>query len=299
MSCHLRLSDSRESSTSIALFTFLGILSAALAIFTIFVNVLILYAFRKCRNFHAPTKALFCSLAFSDLGVGIVVFPLSALYCFAVVFNNINIFCSIFGPYTISAYCLGSVSFLTIAAIAIDRYYAFTLRLRYGQVVTFKRVVFLLAASWVFGLILSFSWLLSEKVPRIIVVVLILFCVVITSISYIKIAIGIRRRHRQIQEQWTIPVQQQHGGNQFRLGRYKKSLNTVVLIFCLLLACYLPYFIIATVTMVVGKNASTILAWNITSAFIYLNSLLNPLVYCWRMREIRREVAIALASFAR
>ena len=73
----------------------------------------------------------------------------------------------------------------------------------------------------------------------------------------------------------------------------------MIIIFCLLLACYLPYFIVAIVTMVMGKSSSTMLAWNMTSAFVYLNSLLNPLVYCWRMREIRRAVVIALKCFTR
>ncbi|KAJ7340332.1 hypothetical protein OS493_003069 [Desmophyllum pertusum] len=184
-----------------------------------------------------------------------------------------------------------------MTAISLDRYYAFTLRLRYRQVVTFKRVVFLLAACWVFGLIWPLSWLLSEKIAGTVVTVGTFCCIVITSISYIKITIGIRRHQRQILAQQTIPAQQQHGGNHFSIGQYKKSLNTMVLIFCLLIVCYLPYFTAVAVAMVIGSNSSVILAWNVTSAFIFLNSLLNPLVYCWRMREIRREVLIALPCF--
>ena len=107
----------------------------------------------------------------------------------------------------------------------------------------------------------------------------------------------LRRHQCQIQKQ--CATHQQHGGNLFRLGQYKKSVNSMIVIFCLLLACYLPYFIVAIVTMVLGKSSSTMLAWNMTSAFVYLNSLLNPLVYCWRMREIRRAVDIALKCFTR
>ena len=105
---------------------FLGIVCVVLAIFTVFGNSLILHALRTCQTLHAPTKALLCSLAFSDLGVGIVVYPLFAVYCFTVVFNNSEAFCSIHDSYAIAAYCLGSVSFLTMTAIAIDRLYAFT-----------------------------------------------------------------------------------------------------------------------------------------------------------------------------
>ncbi|XP_078347811.1 melanocyte-stimulating hormone receptor-like [Oculina patagonica] len=299
MSCHLRFNGSRETTTSIALFTFLGISSFVLAIFTVFANTLILHALRKCQTLHAPTKALFFSLAFSDLGVGLVVYPLFATYCFASILNNIEIFCAIRGPYTIAAYCFGSVSFLTMTAISLDRLFAFKLRFRYGHFLTFKRVVLLLAACWTFGLIWPFSWLVSAKVANMIAAMVIVFCATITSISYIQVAIGIRRHRRQIQEQQAIPARQQHGGNQFRICQYQKSLNTMILIFCLLIASYFPYLTVVVVTMVTGKNSSMLLVWNITSAFIYLNSLLNPFLYCWRIRELKREVLTVLPWFAR
>ncbi|KAL9957329.1 hypothetical protein ACROYT_G038955 [Oculina patagonica] len=298
MYCHVRFFQFRESSSTIAVYTFLGISSVVLAIFTVFGNSLILLALRKCQTLQAPTKALFCSLAFSDLGVGIVVYPLFAGYCFAAVFNNIEAFCDIRGPYTIAGYCFGSVSFFTTAAISLDRLYAFTLRLRYHQFVTFKRVAFLLTGCWIFGVIWPFSFLLKEKITKIVAVVIIFCCVVTSSISYIKITMGIRRHQSQIQGQQMISASQQHGGNNFSIIQYKKSLNTMILVFCLLLACYLPFFAVLPLNMVTELNSNTNLAVNITSAVIKLNSLLNPLVYCWKMREIRREVINALRCFA-
>ena len=299
MYCHVRFSQFRETSTTIYAYTFLGISSVVLAIFTVFGNSLILYALRKCQTLHASTKALFCSLALSDLGVGLIVYPLFATYCFAAVFNDIEVFCSIRGPYTIADYCLGSTSFFTTTAISLDRFYAFTLRFRYHQVVTFKRVAFLLAGCWAFGFIWPFTFLLNEQISKIMVAVIIFCCVVITSISYIKITFGIRRYRRQIQQttQQTISAHQQHGGNHFRIGQFKKSLYTMILVFCLLLVCYLPFFTVLPLNVVTGSHSNTNLALNITAAVIKLNSLLNPLVYCWRMGEIRREVLTALPSF--
>ena len=45
--------------------------------------------------------------------------------CFAVVFNDINLFCNIRTPYAIVGFCLASVSFRTITVIAFDRFRAF------------------------------------------------------------------------------------------------------------------------------------------------------------------------------
>ena len=298
MYCHVRFYQFRETSTTIAVYTFLGISSVVLAIFTVFANALILHALRKCQTLHAPTKALLCSLAFSDLGIGLVAYPLFATYCFAAVFNDIEVFCGIQGPYIIAAYFLGSVSFLTMTAISLDRFYAFTLKLRYHQVVTFKRIVFLLAGCWIFGFIWPFSFLISENITKIVAAVIIFCSVVTTSLSFIKIVIGIRRHQRQIQEQQTSLALQHHGGSHFSISQYKKSLYTMILVLCLLLACYLPFFTVLPMNIITGSNLSTNVSYNITSWIIKLNSLLNPLVYCWRMREIRREVIIALPCFS-
>jgi len=293
MNCHERFSQFRETSTTIAAYTVLGISSIVFAVFTVFGNLLILHALRKCQTLHAPTKVLFCSLAFSDLGVGIIVYPLFATYCFAAVLDDIEAFCAIRGPYTIAGYCLASVSFFTMTVLSLDRFYAFTTRLRYHQLVTFERAVFLLAACWIFGFIWPFSWLLNEKIAMIVAALLIFCCVVTTSISYFKITIGIRRHQRRIQEQQTIPELQHHGGSHFSINQYKQTLKTMIMVFCLLIACYLPFFAVLPFTMS-EPNSYSMLALNITSAIIKSNSLLNPLVCSWRMREIIREVAITL-----
>ncbi|XP_078346941.1 melanocyte-stimulating hormone receptor-like [Oculina patagonica] len=296
MYCPVRFSQFRESQLTVGAYTFLGISCVVLAIFTVFWNSLILHALRKCQTLHAPTKALFCSLAFSDLGVGIVVFPIFAAICFAAISNNIEVFCAIRDLYVIAGYCLGSVSFFTMTAISLDRIYAFTLKSRYHQFVTFKRVVLLLAGCWIFGVIWPFSWFISENMTNFLATVIIFCSVVTSSILYIKIAIGIRRHQRQIQEQRTYSAPQRHGGNNFSISQYKRSLNTMILVFCILLACYLPYFVVS-LNVATGSNSNTNLAMNITATVIKLNSLLNPLVYCWRIREIRREVMNVLRCF--
>ena len=300
MFCYVIFPQLRETSTTAAFYAFLGISSAVLALLTIVGNLLILFAIRKCQSLHAPTKALLCNLAFSDLGVGIIVYPLFATHWFAVVLDNIRVFCAVLDPYVIVAYSMGSVSLYTMTAISLDKYYAFTLRLRYHQIVTFKRVVLALVGCWLVGLVMPFLWLFSEKGTRILGAVLIFCCTVITSICYIKAIIGIHRHRRRIQEQIKASsTSQHHGGRLLRIDQYKKSLNTMMLLFWLLIACYLPFFIVAAATLGIGPNGNKILALNITKALIYLKSLLNPLVYCLRMREIRRHVLISLSCFAR
>ena len=46
--------------------------------------------------------------------------------------------------------------------------------------------------------------------------------------------------------------------------------------------------------MATASNSDTTLAFNITAGIVYLNSLLNPILYCWKIKEIREEVLIVL-----
>lgn len=287
--CVDRFALIRHASTSIVAYTFLGILNIVLATLTTFANCLMLHALSKCKSLYTPIKASFSSLAVSDLGVGLFTQPLLATYCFAVVSNNVGLFCTIQSPYAIVSYALASVSFLTITVISVDRFNAFKLGVRYRHVVTFKRVVPKLLACWMFGIVWPFTWLLYEKVTTFTAVSIIFCCVVMTSGSSIGAYYAIRRHQKQ---------NHQHAGNSQTTRRYKKLLDTIVLIFCLLLVCYLPYFIVIAVAQATESNSNTILAFNITSEIVYLNSLLNPILYCWRMREIRREVSIVLPCFA-
>jgi len=293
MSFRSRFSYIREASTSTVVYTALGSVNIVLAILTILGNSLMLHCLRKSQSLHAPTKPLFCSLALSDLGVGLFVFPLFSAYCFTVVFSNADLFCNIQDPYGIGAYYLGSASFLTMTALALDRFYALKFRLTYRQVITFKRTVRVLVACWIFGIAWPFTWLLNERVAFITATIIIFCCIVITSISCIRIYFGIRDHQKQLHAQ-QLPAAHQHGGNQFIIGRYKKSINTITFIFCLLLACYLPYFTAVGIALVTASNSNTTLAFNITAGIVYLNSLLNPILYCWRIKEIREEVLIAL-----
>ena len=94
------------------------------------------------------------------VGVGLVVYPAFSWYSFAAAFDNMEAFCAIQASYTIAAYCLGAVSFfdnifgqIFFLTISLDRFFAFSMRLRYHhQIVTFNRIVFLLTAFCFFGL---------------------------------------------------------------------------------------------------------------------------------------------------
>lgn len=72
----------------------------------------------------------------------------------------------------------------------------------------------------------------------------------------------------------------------------------MMFIFFLLLACYLLYFTVVGVIMVMPSNSYATLAFNVTSAIVYVNCLLNPIVYCLKIRLLKREVVALLRALA-
>ena len=68
----------------------------------------------------------------------------------------------------------------------------------------------------------------------------------------------------------------------------KSAFNTFVL-FIVLVICYSPYLIVYMVNFI-GKAGDLTLGSLLSTTVMFLNSALNPLLYCWRIREIRLVV---------
>ena len=99
---------------------------------------------------------------------------------------------------------------------------------------------------------------------------------------YLKIYFVVRRHQRQIQH-----MHQQQGPNNeniLSMKRFKKSAMNTFLVFILLLFCYLPSSFIVYLAFAGVIISRKVFA--IVFTLIFLNSSLNPALYCWRDREI-------------
>ena len=78
------------------------------------------------------------------------------------------------------------------------------------------------------------------------------------------------------------------------LHRQKKSAWNALIVYITFLFCYLPFFVSVLIVLIYGEKTSPLIANYATFLVIFLNSSLNPLVYCWRYREIRNIVRSSL-----
>ena len=118
------------------------------------------------------------------------------------------------------------------------------------------------------------------------------FCHLIISFAYFKVYQIIRRHQLQIQANGTS---QNFGQSAIDLEKYKKSVATLLYIFLLFSMCFLPFAISSAVALKTTAQVSKSVI-SLSLVLVFLSSSLNPGLYIWRMRDIRRGLKQLLAS---
>ena len=266
--------------------TFISI-NSFLAVVAFLGNALILIALHKDSSLHPPSKLLFRCLSTTDLCVGLISEPLTVTYWMSTANEHWKICRYVYKAAFITGHLLSGVSVLTLTAISVDRLLALLLGLRYRQVVTLKRTYVILIAFWIVSAALSAMKCCSVLITIWYSIIGTLVCLVTSIFSYTKIFITLRHHQYQVQDH----IQQPNQTNQLNIARYKKAVSTEIWLQLTLVACYLPHGVAAAFVVISGGlSASVYNAWYHTVTLVYLNSSLNPILYCWKIDEVRQAV---------
>ena len=257
-------------------------------------NLLILAALRKVVSVHPPSKLLFQCLSCTDLFVGLLSQPLFIAYLATISNKNWSI-CGITESLAhISSAILCGESITTLTAISVDRLLALLLRLRYRHVVSYKRVRLFVIISWSANFTFALTYLWNKRFFFLLCCIWILACLAISTSCYAKIYLALHRQGTQVQN----AIQHRNPrGFLMNIARYKKTVSSALWVHLTVIVCYLPYTIPVTVSTTRGKSSSTIIAWNIAAILVFFNSSLNPVLYCWKIREVRHAVKETLRQY--
>jgi len=192
--------------------------------------------------------------------------------------------------------CMCLVSLLTLTAISVDRLLALLLGLRYRQVVTLRRTYIAVIGFWIFSAVgASAAWFWNPLINSMSRYLVGAPCLVTIIVAYTKIFISLR--HNQIHNH--VGQGQPSQAILLNIDRYRKAVYSALWVQGTLVICYLPYVIAVALTPQRGMPLSIYIARSFTLDIIYLNSSLNPLLYCWRIREVRQAVKETLRNFFR
>ena len=260
------------------------ILNAPLMLTSITGNALVLAAILRTPSLRSvPSTIFLCSLAITDFLVGLVGQPVYI----AIKLHYLTGGFIRKATFSMSVALCG-VSLATITAISVDRLLALHYHMTYPNLMTTKRALYASASLWFVSILLLCLKVWKSEVFFLIAGVYITICLVISSASYIKIYFIVR--HHQIQ----IHAQQQ-AVNSFNISvnipdsnnmiiSKKHALKTFIYFICMV-CCYLPYlsYSLLRTTSVIGYEVN----WTFAETVVFLNSSVNPFLYCWCNREIR------------
>ena len=269
------------------------VVNIILALTAVVGNTLILIALHKETSLHQPSKIPLCSLASSDLCLGYSTLLFVPYRMFSVLKQKWQTCQCFYATHNIVGSILFGVSLVTTTAISVDRLLALLSGLRYRQVVTIKRVyatvvVILVVPS--FGAVIEFS-ILGEN--RIFTTSTIIVCLILSMYCYLRIYLKLR--HRQIQ------VRQTNQTTPISLARYRNSVRNVLWVQLVLVFCVIPYCVIAPFAYsALGKRQSSALytALLSTGTLAFFNASLNPFLYCWKIKQVRRAVKNTLKQIS-
>ena len=271
----------------------LSVINILLGITATVGNTLILIALHKETSLHKPSKVLLHNLVASDLCAGFVQFVFGAQEI-SILQRRWQICRFLYLVYGIAGNISIPVSLSTITAISVDRLLALLLKIRYRQVVTLRKVYAVATASWICsGIGFAPLWYFSPDRWIILSVIVVAMCLIISTYCYARIFFKLRHQRTQVHN--NLP-EEENQTTRVDITRYRKTVSSALWLQLVLLFCYLPFLLLMPFTYRKTEiNLST--AVDTTVTLMYFNSTLNPILYCWRIKEIRRAVKDTLSCF--
>ena len=272
------------------------VLNNFLSYTAIMLNIITIYAIRRTSSLPKTLKTLLLSLAFSDVGVGLFVQP---LYTFSLVkwLKLDRPSCNTYHVWNISSNLFSAASFLGVVAVSVDRVLAVHLHLRYQELVTQKRAVTVVISIWVFSAFISLLVLWSSSATQnLVILVIAAIGFIVSFVVYTRIYLTVRRHKKQIQSMQIQEIVQ--AGEKANFTALIKSTVGLFYVYLVFLISYLPFFICIAVVRIYGSSIAFRKVFIFSWTLIFLNSSLNPVIYCWKMRHIRRVIIEMLGNLS-
>ena len=196
-------------------------------------------------------------------------------------------------------FLLIEVTILISTAISVDRLLALFLGLRYRLIVFLRRVRLVIICVWLVAALLGLlTFFIPIDVCFKLFLTIIILSLVISVFSNTKIFFILRHQQAQLQDS----VQQGQPnveGTPLNIARYKKTVSTIIWVQLASVACYAPYVITSLIMLLNEYSEVLNISYLFTVTLLYLNSSLNPILYCWKIRDVRQQVKSTIRQFFR
>ena len=267
-----------------------SVINTVLAITAVVGNTVVLIALHKETSLHRPSKALLQNLVASDLCVGFAELALAGNWI-SMLQEQWGICQFFFQAHIMMGIICVAVSLCTLAAISVDRVLALLLGLRYRQVVTVRRVYVVVIVLWILiGVGMAILTMLNTDAGGVVALSAIAVCLLTSTFCYTTIFFTLRNQQTQVHNN---SPEQENQTISLNISRYRRTVSTTLWLQMSVVFCYLPYLLFAPVAyrqIVKTQSPSLYSQFYSTVTLMCSNSILNPILYCWKIKEVRRVV---------
>ena len=266
-----------------------------LSISIILLNGPFMIALVKTRSLHSPSNAALGCLCCSDLLIGIVAISLSA-YGFWSIANiapdGSHIYFDLFQALII----IIGLSSLFMTLVNLDRYVAVCHPYKYLQYATPKLyAIIFISTTLIYAVIISVSSLtggIYRGYSKNVIIMFIIICTLLLLMYCTFKEFQVIRRHRR--EISSLGCQNE--GQQIRFQYEAKQCQIVVLLVFIFAFCKIPNIILYVLLAVLEVELTLLLLIFslLSDILLFLNCVLNPIVYYFRIRAFRNAMKAVL-----
>ena len=120
-----------------------------------------------------------------------------------------------------------------------------------------------------------------------------IICIITCFVAYLRIYCIVRHHQIQIHAQQQS-VESHDAGNSINMMRLKTSALNTSVFFIFFIICYLPMYVL--LTLAISNKASWTNKSDFSITVLFLNPSINPFLFCWRLRDVRRIVLKTLRT---
>ena len=273
----------------------LAIVLFTIAPLTIIFNLLTIMTFIYRTKFRVPSNIFLCGMAITDLITGSTAIPIMGT-THLLRYLDKRVSCRFFISGWILMLTVIFLTFTTMTLISIDKYLAIFYPFKYSAKNDKQTLmVKILATLWTIVICLGAFTIFTPELKLVRTALMVTSSILIPLVIFIqlRILLEIRKRRRRVCVQRTISrLERTFRGFRIR-NDGTQGLRVTTTIVIVLFVCYLPITTMGLLGRINFLNIHSgtnklIYCW--LSTLVLLNSLMNPVIYCWQLRGFRRDL---------
>lgn len=260
---------------------------------TVLLNLLVIAAVKRRPRLQNNANILLACLAGVDALTGLVIQPLliaGTIVSYRETEDQTR--CLLLGLLVGAFHVLCFASIFHLALVTFERFIAIKYTLYYVRIITVENIRVAVPSIWIFTVFMELlrfavtSYSHEATIYFSAATALVMLCFVFFIVSCHIMLFRETSRHRRKIMTEQIPQEEAR-----RFLTENKTLKTTAYVLGAVLLCYLPLMLFMLVIMqlrVLLDFIPILQPW--VPTLTALNSLLNPFVYCWRQKEMRKFI---------